>query len=58
MPDRPVADIRLGNLVHGNRGLHAHIAVELLERIRERERIDGGGQHSHMISTGAVHIAA
>ena len=53
--DRPAADVRLGDLGHRDRGLHAGGLAERLERVLEGERIDDRGQHAHVVGAGAVH---
>ena len=58
MAHSTVADIGLRNLLHGNGRLHPNRNVKLLERIRHAERIDGGGQHPHVVGAGPIHLAA
>ena len=58
MPNRLIADVWFGDLVHGDRCLHPHVALDLFQRVGQCQGIDGGGQHPHMVRTGTVHFAA
>ena len=58
MPDSTVADIRLRDFLHGNRRLHTDGNVKLLERVRHAQRVDGGSEHTHMVGTRPIHLAA
>jgi hypothetical protein len=55
---RFVADIWFGYLAHLYRGLDSDRHSELLERIRERERIHDRREHSHMVGSSPVHLFA
>ena len=50
------ANKRLGNLVHLDGRLHARIDSLLLECVLQRERVDHGCQHAHMVSGNTVHL--
>jgi hypothetical protein len=52
---RAAADVRLGDLGDLDRRLHARVGAELLERVLERERVENGGEHAHVVAGGAVH---
>ena len=54
MPYGAAANERLGHLAHLDGGLHAGFHLEMLEGILQRERVDDGGQHAHVIAGGAV----
>ena len=58
MTDGSVADIRLGNLAHFNRGLDADVRAELLQRIAQRKRIHRRCQHTDMVCARSVHMLA
>ena len=58
MPHRPVADIRLRDLIHRDGGLDPHDTAELFERVRKPQGVDGGREHPHMVRSGPVHAAA
>src|ERR1035437_5257147 len=53
--DGAAPDEGLGDLVHLDGGHHAGENVLLLQRILQREGIDDGGQHAHVIGGDAVH---
>ena len=55
MADRAAPDVRLGDLVHRDRGLHARGDAHALERVLQRERVDHGREHAHVIGGRAVH---
>ena len=57
VPDRAQRDERLGDLRHRDRGLHACRLADRLERVLQRERVDHGGEHAHVVGAGAVHAA-
>ena len=40
-----------------NGALHARRRAEFFQRVLEREGIDDGGQHAHVIAGGALHAA-
>ena len=58
MPDGFAADIRLGDLVHLDGGLHTDGHLALLERVRHGEGVDDRRQHTHMVCARALHPAA
>ena len=55
MPHRAAPDVRLGDRVHRDRRLHAAGDADSLERVLERQRVDDGRQHPHVVGRGAVH---
>ena len=55
MTDGAPPDVRLGDLMHRDRRLHARRHAHALERVLQGERIDDGGQHAHVIGGGAIH---
>ncbi len=57
MADGAAADERLGHLVHLDGGLHAGVNTLLLQRVLQRQRVDHGGQHAHVVGGDAVHVA-
>ncbi len=56
MPDGPAADVRLGHLMHLDGGHHARGHAGLFERVLQRQRVDHGGQHAHVIRRHAIHV--
>jgi len=58
MADGPVADIRLGDLLHGQSCLHTHLYAQMLQGVSHGQRIHGRGQHTDLIRTGTLHLAA
>ncbi len=46
------------DLIHLNRGLHASVDFLLFEGILQSQRVDHGGQHSHVIGGNAVHVSS
>ena len=40
-----------------DRGLHARRLVDGLQRVLQRERVDDGREHAHVVGAGAVHAA-
>ena len=58
MTDSPVADIGLGHLLHGEGGLHPHLQAQLLQSVGHCQRVHHRGQHTDLVSPGALHIAA
>ena len=55
--DRAQRDVRLGDLRHRDRGLHAGRLADGFERVLQRERVDHGGEHAHVVGAGPVHAA-
>jgi len=53
-----LADIGLGYLLHGDSGLDSDGHLEMLKGIGESEGVHDGGEHTHMVGSGSVHIAA
>ena len=58
MADRAPANVILANLVDAQRRHDPRIGAEALERVLHRERIDHGGEHSHVIRGHPVHTGA
>ena len=56
MPDRAGADIGLGNFFDLKCRLHAHINALLLQNVRNRHAVHRGGQHTHVVGTGALNV--
>lgn len=54
MPYRSAPDKRLGHLTHLNRRLHAGFHAVMLKGILQRQRVDDGGEHTHVIAGGPV----
>ena len=57
MADGATADVRFGNLVHADRGLHSCRLATVLQRVLEGQGIDDGAEHAHVIGRDAVHAA-
>src|SRR5204862_3352235 len=57
MTDRATPDERFGNRAHFDRGDHARDDAVLFERVLEREGVDHGGKHAHVVSGRTVHAA-
>ena len=57
MSDRAPADVGLGHRAHLDRRQHARLTAGLLERVLEGQRVDDGGQHTHVVSGGSLHAA-
>jgi hypothetical protein len=51
------ADERFGNGAHLDRGRHPRDDVDVLEGVLQRERVDDGREHTHVVGGGAVHAA-
>ena len=58
MADGSVADVCLGYLAHLNGALHPDRHAELLERIGKGKGIHDCSEHTDMVGTGPIHIAA
>ena len=56
--DGAAADERLGHGAHLDGGHDARHDALLLERVLQRQRVDDGGQHAHVVGGGAVHARA
>jgi hypothetical protein len=54
---RAAADVRLGELLHGDRREHARGHVGALERVLQGERVHHRRQHAHVVGAGAIHAA-
>ena len=48
---------RLGHVFHFDRGLHARLHAELLERAFQRHAVDHRREHAHVIRGRAIHPA-
>src|SRR5207237_6393507 len=55
MSDGAAADVRLGQLLHVDRALHAREDAQLFQRVLERQRVDHRRQHAHVIGARAIH---
>ena len=56
--DGAAADVGLGDLADLERRHHARRDAALLERVLQRERVDDGGEHAHVVALRAVHAGA
>ncbi len=56
MTDGAPANKWFCNLIHLNRRLHSGIDSLLFQRILQRQGIDHGGQHAHVIGGNPVHL--
>jgi hypothetical protein len=52
---RAAPDVRLGDLLDLDRRLHAGVAVLLLERVLDLQRVEDGREHAHVSGRRAVH---
>ena len=50
-------DVGLGDLGHRDRGLDARRLPHAFERVLQRERVDDGRQHPHVVGSRPVHAA-
>ena len=57
MPDGATPDVRLGDLVHADRRLHASGLIHLFQRILQGEGVDDGAQHAHVVGRHPIHSA-
>ena len=57
VPNGPAQDEGFGNILHFDRGLDARDDTALLELALQRETVDHGGEHSHVVRRGAIHSA-
>ena len=55
VPDRAAADVRLGDLVHGDRGHDPGRDARALERVLEGEAVHDRGEHAHVVAGRPVH---
>ncbi len=55
MPDRPAADEGFGDFLHLNCRLNAGENAALFEGVLERQGVDHGRQHPHVVAADAVH---
>ena len=55
--DGAAPDERLGHGAHFDRGQHARRHAVVFERVLQRERVDHGGEHAHVVAGRAVHAA-
>jgi len=53
--DGAAANIRFGNLVHVDGGLHPGRLAHVFQRILEGEGIDDGAEHAHVIGGDPIH---
>jgi len=51
----PTRDVRLGDLGHGDRRLHAGGGSGLLEEVLQGEGVHDGAEHPHVVRASAVH---
>ena len=56
MTNRPAANERLGHLLHLDGRLHPRVDALLLQRILQREAINDGREHAHVIGGYPVHV--
>jgi hypothetical protein len=57
MADGAPADERLRHRAHLNRRDDARVHALLLDGVLQRQRVDDGGQHAHVVGSRAVHAA-
>src|ERR1022692_2206037 len=57
VPDRPPRYVRLRHLAHGDRRLDPRLVAELLQHILERETVDHGAEHAHVVGSRPVDTA-
>ena len=43
---------------HLDGGLHPDLHVHLLQHVGQGQTVQSGGQHAHVVGTGALHLAA
>ncbi len=58
MADGSPPDVGLGDRRHRDRGLHAGGLAEPLEDVLQRQAVDDGREHAHVVGLGAVHTRA
>ena len=49
------ADVRLGQLLHADRRHDARVDALALEHVLQRQRVDDGAEHAHVVGGDAVH---
>src|SRR5207237_1819049 len=52
--DGPAADVRLGDGLHAHGGEQARLAAEALEGVLERQAVEDGGEHAHVVGGGLL----
>ena len=52
---RAAADVGLGDLCDVDRRLHARVDAALLQRVLQRQRVEDGREHAHVVGGRAVH---
>jgi hypothetical protein len=57
VPHRPARDVRLGDLAHGDGGLHAGVHPGLLEQVLQRQAVHDRAEHAHVVGPRPVHAA-
>ncbi|MBB3727714.1 hypothetical protein FHR33_003574 [Nonomuraea dietziae] len=57
MPDGTARQERLGDLLHGDGGLHAGLDAALLKEVLERQAVDHRAQHAHVVASATVETA-
>src|ERR1700759_4741235 len=55
MADGATADVGLGHLMHLDGAHHTGVMTDLFESVRQREGVDDGREHSHVIAGDAIH---
>jgi hypothetical protein len=56
VPDGAPRDVGLGDLPHGDRGLHTGVDVVLaLQEILQREAVHHRSEHAHVVGPGPLH---
>jgi len=55
---RTTTDVGFGHLLHLDRREHARLHVAALERVLQRERVEDGRQHPHVVGRRPIHSAA
>src|SRR5262245_51870523 len=55
MAQGTAANVGLGQLFHANGRHHARVHASLLQHVLERERVDHGAEHAHVIGGDAIH---
>ena len=53
--DRTEPDVGLGELLHGDRRLDSGRDTGLLEGVADRQGVDHGGEHPHVVGRGRIH---
>src|ERR1017187_383076 len=56
MAHRASTKVGLGNLIHENGGHHAALHIALFESVLQRDRVDDGGEHAHIVGAHPVHL--